>query len=148
MGRESRITASCSDAFAGNGRSNTPYGRRFGAGLPWRERPWRKRTFRVEFTNGAGQSATKGVNLQGNYTPANRFAAEQRRSNRQRRMRRTPPEANIESVPRDAPLKADSIPDRLSTHARLSQGLQRLYSPPEGQPERLGQLVELLHSSG
>ena len=60
----------------------------------------------------------------------------------------TPPEANIESVPRDAPLKADSIPDRLSTHARLSQGLQRLYSPPEGQPERLGQLVELLHSSG
>ena len=108
MGRESsRITASCSDAFAGNGRSNTPYGRRFGAGLPWRERPWRKRTFGVEFTSGAGQSATKGVNLQGNYTPATGFAAEQRRSNRQRKMRRTLPEANIESVPRDAPLKAD-----------------------------------------
>jgi hypothetical protein len=60
-------------------------------------------------------------------------------------VRRTPPETNIESVPRDAPVKADSVPDRTSTSTRLSQGLHRLYSVPEGQPDRLGQLIELLH---
>ena len=60
-------------------------------------------------------------------------------------VRRTPPETNLESVPRDAPVKADSIPDRASTNARLSQGLHRVYNVPEGQPDRLGQLVELLH---
>ena len=60
-------------------------------------------------------------------------------------MRRDPPETNIESVPRDAPVKADGILDLTTTNARLSQGLQRLYQPVmDKEPDRLGKLVELL----
>jgi hypothetical protein len=61
-------------------------------------------------------------------------------------MGRKPPETNIEPVPRDPPVRAAGITDRTTTHARLGQGLQRLYEPvTDAQPDRLGQLVALLH---
>jgi hypothetical protein len=39
-----------------------------------------------------------------------------------------PPGAAFEAVARDPAIKADGIPDRLSTVARLRYGLQRLYA--------------------
>jgi hypothetical protein len=51
-------------------------------------------------------------------------------------------ETRLESVARDAAVKADGIHDRTTTHARLGNALQRMYAPvDEGQPDRFGHLL-------
>jgi hypothetical protein len=62
-------------------------------------------------------------------------------------MRPNSSETRLESVARDAAVKGDSIHDRTTTHARLGDGLQRMYAPvDEGQPDRFGYLLMLLES--
>ena len=56
--------------------------------------------------------------------------------------------AAFEGVARDPAIKADGIPDRLSTVARLRYGLQRLYKPIMDElPDRFGYLLMLLDQS-
>jgi hypothetical protein len=51
----------------------------------------------------------------------------------------------LESIARDAAVKADYIADRTTTNARLGETLQRLYAPMDDeQPGRFGALLNLL----
>jgi hypothetical protein len=56
-------------------------------------------------------------------------------------MRRAPMKSTLDTVPRDAPVKAAGIMDRTSTHARLGQALQRLYPPGDERPAWLEHLL-------
>jgi|tagenome__1003787_1003787.scaffolds.fasta_scaffold20894795_3 hypothetical protein len=54
-------------------------------------------------------------------------------------------DGHLEAIARDAPVKADYIADRTTTHARLGETLQRLFAPAAGHPpDRFGQLLTLL----
>jgi hypothetical protein len=60
-------------------------------------------------------------------------------------MWRTPSEAAFEAVARDPAVRAGGERDRLTTNARLGQGLQRLYEPVRDPvSERLGSLLTLV----
>jgi hypothetical protein len=60
-------------------------------------------------------------------------------------MRSGSSETQLESVPRDAAVKADGLPDATTTHARLGDALQRMYAPvDEGQSGGFGYLLMLL----
>ena len=60
-------------------------------------------------------------------------------------MRFNPSQNQLESIARDAPVKADYLADRTTTNARLGETLQRVYAPvDDGQPDRIGHLLTLL----
>jgi hypothetical protein len=60
-------------------------------------------------------------------------------------MRQSSSHAYFESVARDSAVKADYIPDRTTTNARLGATLRRLYAPVDDEPSgRLGHLMTLL----
>ena len=60
-------------------------------------------------------------------------------------MRRSSSNMQIESVARDAAVKADYIADRTSTNARLGKVLQDLYAPVDDeQPAHFAALLTLL----
>lgn len=60
-------------------------------------------------------------------------------------MRRNPSDTGLHSIARDAAVKADCIPDRTTTNARLGETLQRLYAPvEEAEPARFGYLLGAL----
>jgi hypothetical protein len=59
-------------------------------------------------------------------------------------MRPSPSQTQLESIARDAAVKADYIADRTTTNARLGETLQRLYTPVGEQPPRIGALLMLL----
>jgi hypothetical protein len=61
------------------------------------------------------------------------------------RMRFNPSQTQLESIARDAPVKADYLADRTTTNARLGETLQRVYAPVEDeQPDRFRHLIMLL----
>ena len=51
---------------------------------------------------------------------------------------------HIESIAREAAVKADYIADRTSTNARLGKALQRLYAPTDEEPAHFAALLTLL----
>ncbi|GAC1552792.1 MAG: hypothetical protein NVS2B5_10680 [Beijerinckiaceae bacterium] len=60
----------------------------------------------------------------------------------------TPSEAAFETIARDPPVRTQGIPDALSTHARLGQGLRRLYEPIiDGRSEQLDYVLVLLNQA-
>jgi hypothetical protein len=60
-------------------------------------------------------------------------------------MRRSSSQTLIESIARDAAVKADYIADRTTTNARLGEVLQRLYAPVDDeQPAHFAALLTLL----
>jgi hypothetical protein len=59
-------------------------------------------------------------------------------------MQRSPSQTQLESIARDAAVKADFLADRTTTNARLGQTLQRVYAPVEDEPGRIGYLLRLL----
>ena len=66
-------------------------------------------------------------------------------------MRQSPPQTQLESIAREAAVRADYIADRTTTNARLGETLQRLYAPVDDEPPaQLGALLMLLdqRSSG
>jgi len=63
-------------------------------------------------------------------------------------MRRSSSETHLQSIARDAAVKADYMPDRTTTNARLGETLQRMYAPVDDeQLDRLGSLLMALDRS-
>jgi hypothetical protein len=60
-------------------------------------------------------------------------------------MRRSSSDTYFQAIARDVAVKADYLPDRTTTNARLGEALQRLYAPVEDtQPDRLSHLLMAL----
>jgi hypothetical protein len=60
-------------------------------------------------------------------------------------MRHRPSQSQLESIARDAAVKADCFADRTATNARLGETLQRLYAPVcDEQTDRFDSVLTLL----
>ena len=59
-------------------------------------------------------------------------------------MRHARMKSALDTIPRDAPVKAAGVPERTATHARLGQALQRLYPVGNERPAWLEHLLPKL----
>jgi hypothetical protein len=60
-------------------------------------------------------------------------------------MRRGISETHLEAIARDSAVRADCVPNRMTTHARLGESLRRLYGPvQDDRPDQIGHLLMVL----